>query len=72
MIAVLLAVVVLTAAGCSTAIHVDRPHLRHAPRCLDGLPVRLLLDRDCPDGICGYTCRPGRWTAPVLKEGSLC
>jgi hypothetical protein len=32
------------------------------PRCADGLPPRILVDPGCPpDGVCGYTCAPGRW-----------
>jgi hypothetical protein len=29
--------------------------------CPDGEPVRLLIDRRCPGGVCGYSCLPGRW-----------
>jgi hypothetical protein len=29
--------------------------------CPDGEPVRLLLHRRCPGGVCGYSCLPGRW-----------
>jgi len=33
--------------------------------CRDGLPVRLLVNPSCPDGLCGFSCLPGRWT---IKE----
>lgn len=37
-------------------------------KCADGLPVRLLLDEACPpDGVCGYTCAPGRWR-PAARD----
>jgi len=29
--------------------------------CADGLPVQFVLDAACPDGLCGWSCRPGRW-----------
>jgi hypothetical protein len=29
--------------------------------CKDGLPIRLLVDERCEDGLCGYTCEPDRW-----------
>lgn len=32
------------------------------PTCPDGLPVKILQDPACgPDGVCGYSCNPGRW-----------
>jgi hypothetical protein len=44
-------------AGCAM-----RRHLRVFPACADGLPVEILTDPACPpDGICGYSCLPGRW-----------
>jgi hypothetical protein len=33
--------------------------------CRDGMPLRILQHPDCTNGICGYTCQPGRWQ---LKE----
>jgi hypothetical protein len=43
--------------GCS-----HRFHLHLFPKCADGLPVEVLIDPACPpDGICGYSCLPGRW-----------
>ena len=33
--------------------------------CADGLPPRVLQDPACrPDGMCGYSCLPGRWDSP--------
>jgi hypothetical protein len=29
--------------------------------CPDREPVRLLIERHCPGGVCGYSCLPGRW-----------
>jgi hypothetical protein len=40
-------------------------HLHRFPACADGLPVQVLIDAACPpDGVCGYSCLPGRWRAP--------
>jgi hypothetical protein len=51
----------LVTVGCSLAGDVRHElHLRSL-LCTDGLPVRLLIDPRCPDGICGYTCAPNRW-----------
>jgi hypothetical protein len=37
-------------------------HLNVTPKCADGLPPLIFIDAACPpDGICGYTCMPGRW-----------
>ena len=61
--AVLAGLLLLLAGGCSVAHRVDV--VPGAPRrgvCLDGYPVRLLLDVRCQDGICGYTCAPDRWS----------
>ena len=33
------------------------------PRCADGLPAVLLQALTCPNGLCGYSCVPGRWEA---------
>jgi len=45
--------------GC---IPIRRWDLRTFPRCADGLPVEILIDPGCPpDGVCGYSCLPGRW-----------
>jgi hypothetical protein len=52
---------VLTTSGCSLAGDVRHElHLRSL-HCSDGLPVRLLQNPRCPDGLCGYTCAPDRW-----------
>ena len=32
--------------------------------CADGLPVKVIQDVRCSDGVCGYTCEPDRWTHP--------
>jgi hypothetical protein len=32
--------------------------------CPDGEAIRLLIDRRCPGGVCGYSCLPGRWDPP--------
>jgi hypothetical protein len=50
----------LPGAGCS-AVH--RPfNITITPLCNDKLPVRMLIDQACPpDGVCGFTCAPGRW-----------
>ena len=29
--------------------------------CRDGMPLRILQHPDCTNGICGFTCAPGRW-----------
>jgi hypothetical protein len=53
----LLATAVVT--GCASS-PLKRLHV--FPRCADGLPVEVLIDPACPpDGICGYSCLPGRW-----------
>jgi hypothetical protein len=35
--------------------------------CADGLPLRLLQDPRCTDGLCGYTCAPDRWRADFVR-----
>jgi len=54
----LLVVVFILLSGC-----VPRPwNLRAFPKCADGLPIEILQDPACPpDGVCGYSCLPGRW-----------
>jgi len=32
--------------------------------CSDQAPPKLILNDQCKDGVCGFTCEPGRW-APV-------
>jgi hypothetical protein len=61
-------VLVLTLALLSTSC-VPRPwNLRAFPRCADGLPVEILIDPACPpDGVCGYSCLPGRWGQEVVR-----
>jgi hypothetical protein len=29
--------------------------------CPDRIPAKLFIDPRCPNGVCGYTCEPGRW-----------
>ena len=54
----LLALVVLSC-GCA---NVNGYTVRLTPKCADGLPPYLLTDSSCPpDGVCGYSCLPGRW-----------
>jgi len=57
-----LLILVLVTASC-----VPRPwNLRTFPRCADGLPVEILIDPACPpDGVCGYSCLPGRWAGLI-------
>ena len=57
----------LLAPACSVAHRVE-VFPTGAPKrwvCLDGLPVKVLQDVRCLEGVCGYTCAPGRWTAPA-------
>jgi hypothetical protein len=57
----------LLTAGCALDADLkSRFHLRSLI-CTDGLPVRLLLDARCVDGICGYTCAPDRWRADFTQ-----
>jgi hypothetical protein len=59
----LLLVALLTASACVRTPRLLRPP---HPLCWDGLPVRILQDPACPpEGVCGYSCLPGRW---VTKE----
>jgi hypothetical protein len=51
-----LLVCVLTSCGCVLHLHMVPSY-----RCQDGLPIRVLVDVACRDGICGYTCAPDRW-----------
>jgi hypothetical protein len=54
-------IVLLLAALTSGCVLHHRLHV--FPACADGLPVQVLVDPACPpDGICGYSCLPGRWT----------
>lgn len=54
--------VLVLASGCV----VRRWHLHAFPKCPDGLPVEILIDPACPpDGVCGYSCLPGRWSGLV-------
>ena len=60
-----LVVLLLAASGCVTR----RWHLHAFPRCADQLPVQVLTDPGCPpEGVCGYSCLPGRWTLKAEKE----
>jgi hypothetical protein len=55
----------MLASGCGLESDLKhRLHLRSLV-CADGWPVKLLQDSRCPDGICGYTCAPGRWADVV-------
>jgi len=47
----------------SCAVTLTSPQLAPAaPRtCLDQQPPKLFLNAACKDGVCGYTCEPGRW-----------
>jgi hypothetical protein len=54
----LLLVIFILLAGCTPRMW----NIRTFPRCADGLPVEILIDPACPpDGVCGYSCLPGRW-----------
>jgi hypothetical protein len=64
--AALLALALLTGAGCSIGHRIDVVPAGAPAACLDGRPVRLLQDARCQDGICGYTCAPDRWARPCL------
>lgn len=57
----LLAVALLTGAGCSVGHRIDVQATAPLQACLDGRPVKRLQDARCADGICGYTCAPDRW-----------
>jgi hypothetical protein len=68
----LLAALMMMGAGCSVTHRVEVfPH--GVPKqwvCGDGLPVRVIQDVRCTDGVCGFTCEPDRWVrAPVVKQG---
>jgi len=61
--AVVLSVVVVATNGCVTLP--QSPHALPLRRiCADGWPIRILTDKTCPDGICGYSCLPDRWLVP--------
>lgn len=62
-------------AGCSSVAHhiiADQRALHEllgvpadqVLQCFDREPVRILTDRRCPGGVCGYSCLPGRWDPP--------
>jgi len=52
--------VALASAGCGLGM---RHNIYFPPKCSDGLPVRVLIDQSCPpDGVCGYSCLPNRWS----------
>jgi len=38
--------------------------------CLDGWPIKILQDPQCPRGVCGYTCAPDRWRREVSVRES--
>jgi hypothetical protein len=58
--------------GCALArrtveVELERARLLRPPpalRCQDGDPVRVLVGRECPDGLCGWTCAGDRWRTP--------
>jgi hypothetical protein len=54
-----LAVILLALLTTSCVLVRDPLPLRRI--CADGWPLRILQDRACPQGICGYTCAPDRW-----------
>ena len=64
MVLVLLAATLLLT-GCANAPVRDRIYSRNlyppSMTCPDKLPVKILIAIDCTHGICGYTCKPGRW-----------
>lgn len=63
----LLLLLAVVSSGC--AIRGWNVHL--TPKCHDGLPPLVFVDVGCPpDGICGYTCRPGRWDAPEVRTSA--
>jgi hypothetical protein len=52
--------VAVASAGCGLGL---RHNIYFPPKCSDGLPVRVLIDQSCPpDGVCGYSCLPNRWS----------
>jgi len=61
-------IVALAAGGCTHLAQNIVAHgnaARMLPRfanCPDGDPIRLLIERHCPGGVCGYSCLPDRWT----------
>ena len=64
----LLLFVVLSSSSCTRAMvmrEVEKGEasrmLPHFAICPDKDPIRLLLERHCPGGVCGYSCLPGRW-----------
>ncbi len=63
-----LLLVALAAPACGGAVtHRVEVYPAGAPKrwlCGDGLPVRVLQDVRCVDGVCGFTCAPERWTTP--------
>jgi hypothetical protein len=66
-------VVLLLTAGCGLPVRSGlRARLLHPPTmtCPDGRPVRILVGADCDEGICGYTCAPGRWRDPCLPNSA--
>jgi hypothetical protein len=48
---------VLLGTGCALNVTPTQPKV-----CLDNQPPKLILNDACKDGVCGYTCEPGRWT----------
>jgi hypothetical protein len=58
----LLLVVALASAGCALPLR---------RTCLDGWPIKILQDPQCPRGICGYTCAPDRWRVGDSAAGAI-
>ena len=58
---VVVAALVVTAACAPLPLVVVNIHVPRNGLCRDGLPLRVLIDAGCPDGVCGFTCAPGRW-----------
>jgi hypothetical protein len=65
MILAALVAVILISTSCAISPVRDRIYSRNlyppSMTCPDKLPVKILIAIDCPHGICGYTCKPGRW-----------
>jgi hypothetical protein len=59
---VLAAALVLAALGMG-CVSVEAQFLRPPTPllCRDGKPVLILQHPDCTNGVCGYSCVPGRW-----------
>lgn len=54
------ALVLLAGLQASCAVTVT-PRNKTPGLCLDRLPPKMIQHEQCANGICGYTCEPGRW-----------